>query len=136
MKIFFKNRVLNSMIWGFEFILFITLVLLEYLSGYKAGVMKHLYFKKMEYLAKVYTQDAMTVHSILILVLFIGLLVICKSRFSSNRKISIIMFAVYSIVLIVAFHMPYMKELNSYAYILIVLEIVIGIETIRIVTNK
>ncbi|MEJ8552785.1 hypothetical protein [Tepidibacter sp. Z1-5] len=131
-----KNKFVNITLYGIEFIGFIALLVLEYLSGYKAGVMKHLYFKKMEYLAKVYTQDAMMIHSIVLLVVFIGVLLICKRRLNCNCKRSIIMFAVYGIVLITAFHMPYMKELNTYAYILIVLETLIAIETIRIIINK
>ena len=131
-----KNKFVNVILYGIEFIGFIALLVLEYLSGYKAGVMKHLYFKKMEYLAKVYTQDAMIMHSIMIVVLFIVVLLICKRTLSCNCKRSIIMFAVYTIVLMTAFYMPYMKELNTYAYILIVLEASILIETIRIIINK
>ncbi|WFD10182.1 hypothetical protein [Tepidibacter hydrothermalis] len=131
-----KNKFVNIILYGIECIGFIALLVLEYLSGYKAGVMKHLYFKKMEYLAKVYTQDSMMVHSIILVVLFIGVLLICKRRLNCNCKRSIIMFAVYSIVLVTAFYMPYMKELNTYAYILIVLEASIAIETIRVIINK
>ncbi|WP_145993136.1 hypothetical protein [Tepidibacter mesophilus] len=131
-----KNKIFNIILYGIELILFIALFVLEYLSGYKAGVMKHLYFKKMEYLAKVYTQDAMMMHSMILLILLIVLLIICKKRVSSNRKISMIMFSVYGIVLILAFHIPYIKELNIYAYTLMVLESVIAIETIRIIINK
>lgn len=131
-----KNKFVNITLYGIEFIGFIALLVLEYLSGYKAGVMKHLYFKKMEYLAKVYTQDSMMIHSIILVVLFIGVLLICKRRLSCDCKRSIIIFAVYSIVLITAFYMPDMKELNTYAYILIVLEASIAIETIRVIINK
>lgn len=136
MKKLLKNKTFDIILYVVELIGFIALFILEYLSKYKAGVMKHLYFKKMEYLAKVYTQDAIMVHSIIVVALLIGLVLISKSRFSSNCKTNTIIFAVYSIILIFAFYNPYIKELNTYAYILILLETSIIIQVVKIIINK
>jgi len=133
MKMFSKNRVINGLIYGFELTILIGLIVLEYLSEYRAGVMKHLYFKKMEYLSKIYTSNGMMIHSIIILVVFIGLILIYKDRLNYKRKLSIMRFALCSIILVSGFYLPYLKDLNSYAYILIFLEITILIESIRII---
>ncbi|MCT4620272.1 MAG: hypothetical protein N4A62_12885 [Marinisporobacter sp.] len=127
---------MNNIVYGLELIIFIALCILEYLSGYKAGVMKHLYFKKMEYLSKIYTQNGMLIHSIILLCLFIGLMIIYKNRWNDDRKKSMIRFFIYGIVLISGFYLPYMKELNTYVYTLMFLEIAIGIESIKMILNK
>jgi hypothetical protein len=136
MKKNLKNRVMNSLICGFEWSMVISLLTLEYLSGYKAGVMKHIYFKKMEYLSKIYTKNGMMIHLILLLFLFIGLMLISKNRWDFNRKRSMVKFVLLSIILVSGFHLPYLAKLNTYAYILIFLEVAIGLEAIKMVKSK
>jgi len=75
-------------------------------------------------------------HSVILVALFISLIILYKNKMNSKRKGSIIRFALYSIVLISAFYLPYLKDLNIYAYSLMVLELILGIETLRIVVNK
>lgn len=130
------NKIINGVVYGFQLVILIALLILEYLSGYKAGVMKHLYFKKMEYLSKVYTHSGMMIHLFIVLLLFIGLVLICKDKWNLKRKLSMIRFVLYSIILISSFYLPYMRELNTFAYILIFLEILIGIESVKLVIYK
>lgn len=130
-----KNRVVNSLIYGFQWSIIITLLILEYLSGYKAGVMKHIYFKKIEYLSKIYTKNGMIIHLILLLFLFIGLMIICKNRWNFNRKRSMMRFVLLSIILVSGFYLPYLARLNTYAYILMFLEIAIGLEAIKLILS-
>ena len=130
------NRVINSLIYGFEWSMVIALLILEYLSGYKAGVMKHIYFKKIEYLSKIYTKNGMMFHLTLLLFLFIGFILIFKNRWSFNRKRSMIRFVLLSIILIGGFYLPYLAKLNTYAYILMFLEVAIGLEVIKMIKFK
>lgn len=136
MKKNLKNRVMNSLIYGFEWSIVIALLILEYLSGYKAGVMKHIYFKKIEYLSKIYTKNGMIVHLILLLFIFIGLMLIYKNRWNFNRKRSMVRVVLLSIILVGGFYLPYMAKLNTYAYILIFLEVAIGLEVIKMIKSK
>ncbi|MCS5422932.1 MULTISPECIES: hypothetical protein [Psychrilyobacter] len=131
MKKKLKNRVMNNLIYGFEWSMVIALLILEYLSGYKAGVMRHVYFKKIEYLSKIYTKNGMMIHLILLLFLFIVLMLIFKNRWNFNRKRSMLKFVLLSIILIVGFYFPYLAKLNTYAYILMFLEVAIGLEAIK-----
>ncbi len=127
---------MNSLIYGFEWSIVIALLILEYLSGYKAGVMKHIYFKKIEYLSKIYTKNGMIVHLILLLFIFIGLMLIYKNRWNFNRKRSMVRVVLLSIILVGGFYLPYMAKLNTYAYILIFLEVAIGLEVIKMIKSK
>ena len=127
---------MNSLIYGFEWSIVIALLILEYLSGYKAGVMKHIYFKKIEYLSKIYTKNGMIVHLILLLFIFIGLMLIYKKRWNFNRKRSMVRVVLLSIILVGGFYLPYMAKLNTYAYILIFLEVAIGLEVIKMIKSK
>ncbi|WBW96509.1 hypothetical protein [Oceanirhabdus sp. W0125-5] len=127
------KKIINALIYGVEVSILIALIVLEYLSGYRAGVMRHLYFKKMEYLSKIYTQNGMMIHSVIVLALFIGLVLIYKNRLNRNRKLSMVRYIIYSIILVGAFYLPYLKDLKSYAYILMFIEILIGTEAIKII---
>jgi hypothetical protein len=131
-----KNKIINGGIYGLQLIIFVALIILEYLSSYKAGVMRHLCSKKIEYLAKVYTEKGMMVHSIIVVLLFVTLAVVFKNKFIKKSKLNLVRFLVYVIILISGFYSPYMKELNVYPYVLIFLEIFIGIEAIKIIVTK
>lgn len=131
-----KNKIMNKLIYGFELSMVIALLILEYLSGYKAGVMKHIYFKKIEYLSKIYTKNGMMLHLAILLLLFIGLILIFKNRWNFNRKRSMIKLVLLSILLIGGFYLPYLAKLNTYAYILMFLEAAIGLELIKIMRSK
>jgi len=136
MKNLWKNNIIDKLLYGFQFILLLALVILEYLSGYKAGVMKHLYARKLQYLSTIYNESGMMLHSVILVALFIILIIIYKNRMNSKRKGSIVRFALYSIILISAFYVPYLKDLNIYAYSLMGLELILGIEVLKIVVNK
>lgn len=128
-----KNKVVNILIFSLESILIISLIALEYLSGYKAGVMKHIYFKKMEHLSTIYNSTGTMIHSMIILVLFIFLVLKYKDRLNQGYKSGIIRFVVLGGIVVSGMYLPYMKDLNSYTYILMTLESMIGIEFIRLI---
>ncbi|SHH45987.1 hypothetical protein [Clostridium grantii] len=135
-KIIKKSKIINSLIYGLELIIVVTILVLEYLSSFKAGVMRHLYSKKIEYLAKIYTEKGMMIHTIIIVFLFVTLAFVFKNSLSKKRKLNFIRFLLYVIILISGFYLPYMKDLNTYVYILIFLEIFIGIEAMKLLLEK
>lgn len=131
-----KNKITNILICGFELSIAIILLTLEYLSGYKAGVMKHLYFKKIKYLSEVYTRNGMITHLSFLLILFLVLVFIYKNQWDLNSKKSIGGFILLSILLVVGFYLPYMKTLNTYPYILVFLEISIMLKAVKMIINS
>ena len=136
MRIFLNNKIINGLIYGLQLIILAVVLVLEYLSSYKAGVMRHLYAKKIEYLAKIYTEKGMMIHSIIINFLFVTLAFVFKNSLSKKRKLNFIRFLLYVIILISGFYLPYMKDLNTYVYILIFLETFIGIEAMKLLLEK
>lgn len=113
-----------------------ALVSLELLSGYKAGLMQHLYFKKIHYLGTLYHHDNIIFH--IVGLLFCACLVFyrLKNGQITNKIRRLAPFGVICLLLIVCSICPFVKELNIYAYLLISLESCVILETARIFLNK
>jgi hypothetical protein len=109
-----------------------ALVILELLSGYRAGVMQHLYFKKIHYLGTLYNHDNIIFH--LIGLLFCAFFVIIRMRHTqiTNMVRYLLPFGATCFLLIICSISPFAKQLNIYAYLLICLECCIVLETCRI----
>ncbi|WP_461207024.1 hypothetical protein [Clostridium sp. DL1XJH146] len=135
MKEYLRKNIVNLAILIFQFITVIVIIVLEYLSGYKGGLMHHLYYRKIEYLSKIYTANGMIVHLIIIVLLLLLILYIAKNKWENINKVNIIKYILCSILLTIAFYLPYLENLNTYAYILMFLEISIAIETVQMVIN-
>lgn len=136
MKKYLKRNIINLIIFVLKFIIVLALIILEYLSGYKRGLMHHLYYRKMEYLSKIYTGSGMMLHLIIILFLLLLMLYIYKKKCKNINKLNVMKYILYSILLIIAFYLPYLRTLNTYAYILMFLEISIGIQLLKIIINE
>ncbi len=63
-------------------------------------------------------------------------MLIYKKRWNFNRKRSMVRVVLLSIILVGGFYLPYMAKLNTYAYILIFLEVAIGLEVIKMIKSK
>lgn len=127
----FKNKIVAGLIYFIEFALLATLVILEYLSGYKAGVMKHIYFKKIEYLSKIYNQSGMMIHAALAVLVCLILFIVFRKQMKEFKKRSFIRLSIYTICLIIAFYTSIIRDYYIYAYLLMYLEILIGVEAIK-----
>lgn len=118
-------------------IMFGALAVLEYLSHYRAGVMRHLYIKKMNYLAVVYTPRNIVIHLGIIAVIGIALFLICKVK---HIKFYAIKYMVYLMVLIIVFYARTFKDMYTYAHIVMLVEfmflVLIMEKTTEIITNK
>lgn len=113
-----------------------ALVILELLSGYKAGVMQHLYFKKIHYLGTLYHQDHAIFH--IIGLLFCACIILLRLRYKHMTDLVryLAPFVSLCCLLIFCYISPCIKELNIYAYLLISLECFVILETLRIFLRK
>ncbi len=127
------KRLTGKLIYGFELLALIALVVLEYLSGYKGGLMKHIYFKRMEYMFSIYTDAGMALHSALLLLL-LGITVFLVRRSGWDRFVTrcLIRLTLYGIVLMGAFYLPWFRDFVVYAYALMVIEAIIVLEMIKV----
>ena len=120
----------------FEVLTIGALVILELLSGYRAGLMQHLYFKKIHYLGTLYHHENVIFH--LIAILFCAFLVFIRLRYRkiTNMVPYLLPFATFCFLLIICSMSPFAKGLNIYAYLLICLECYVVLETCRTFLRK
>lgn len=113
-----------------------ALVILELLSGYKAGVMQHLYFKKIHYLGTLYHPDNIIYHLAGLLVCTLLLLIILRYRQITSTVRYLAPFCTFCLLLIICYFSPSIQELNIYGYLLICLECCVALETFRVFLRK
>jgi len=122
-----RAKVLNSGVTSLQVTLLVILFVLEYLSGYRAGVAQHLYFKKIHYIALYYQGTPLLLH----LVLLLSMTIFAAGRYFRCLPKPVFNCAKYAILLVasILFYLsPSARSLNIYAYALITLEICLILE--------
>ncbi|MCG8532175.1 MAG: hypothetical protein MI749_16140 [Desulfovibrionales bacterium] len=108
-----------------------TLALLEYLSGYRAGVMRHLYFFKIEYMDSLYSSSILPLHATALLLGFVCIVRVSSSMYQRDRHL----FRWYYGALVTAFFLcrflPAIQTLTVAAHLLIAIECIAGLEILR-----
>ena len=113
-----------------------ALVILELLSGYRAGVMQHLYYKKIHYLGTFYHHDNITFHLMGLLLCTFLVFVRLRHRQVADMVRCLLPFTTFSVLLFICSISSLAKELNIYAYLLICLECCVVLETCRIFLRR
>ena len=113
-----------------------ALVILEFLSGYRAGLMQHLYFKKIHYLGTLYHHDNIIFHIVGLLFCAFLLFYQMKDGRTAKKTRRLAPFGTICLLLIICSICPFVKELNIYAYLLICLECCVVLETFRAFLHK
>jgi hypothetical protein len=116
-----------------EILMLGALVVLEFLAGYKAGVMQHLYFKKVHYLSTLYSSERLALHlaCIMLCALFVA-----YRRYTQVQPVRIrsyLFFSLSCLLFLCCSLTPWAKPLATYAYLLIFLECCIALEMLRII---
>ncbi|TKB11572.1 hypothetical protein [Desulforhopalus sp. IMCC35007] len=115
-----------------EMLMLGALVVLELLAGYKAGVMQHLYFTKIHYLATLYSSEALVLHFGAILLCTV-VVVYRSARVKPVRLRACLLFAIFCLLFLLCSLTPLAKSLSTYAHLLIFLECCIALEVLRII---
>lgn len=116
----------------FELTMILALAGLEWYSGYRAGVMHHLYVKKRYYLATIYHQSNLIYH---LPGLAAGFLIIAFYRRQNDRiitKVSLLRYTTVLLLLLLCYLLPWFHQLNIFAHLLLVLEGCLILEAIRL----
>lgn len=108
-----------------------ALVILELLSGYRAGLMQHIYFKKIHYLGTLYHYHNIIFHLVGLLFCVFLLFYRLHNRRTSNKVRLLAPFGTICLLLLICSIFPLAKELNIYAHLLICLECCVVLETFR-----
>ncbi len=137
MSVLSGKRLTGKLIYGLELLALMALVVLEYLSGYKGGLMKHLYFRKMEYMFTVYTKTGIALHTVILLVLLLSTAFrVFRRRQGSFSWRCLYRIGLYSTALLCAFCFPPVQALNIYPYLLMFLELLVLVEVGKILLNR
>ena len=127
----------GKLIYAFEALGLLALVLLEYISDYKGGLMKHLYSRKMEYLFSWYTSGWIVVHTLVISgLLMCGIVWMNCGKQSGYLRRCLYRALTYGVAVLIAFYTPAVQALIVYPYLLMVLEMLFVVEAVKIALHK
>ena len=110
----------------------LALVGLEILSGYRAGVMQHLYYNKIHYLNSLYGGWIPAVHLAGVVLCGVILMGSLGRNKTSSGKLSLAWGATLCLAPAAIFLLPWFRGLNIYAYLLIWLEVCLMLEVGRV----
>ncbi|MCL6271855.1 hypothetical protein M3P05_18210 [Sansalvadorimonas sp. 2012CJ34-2] len=116
----FKSWHLDLMVWVLTVSALIACAVLEDLTLYKAGVMRHIFYRKMEHLAGIYSPEMLALHLSLatVLVIYALLRVFTKRATILQASALIILPGLF----VAALNSQTLEELYTYTYILFSLE--------------
>ncbi|WP_458776850.1 hypothetical protein [Desulforhopalus sp. 52FAK] len=109
----------------------LALFVLEYLSGYKAGLAQHLYFKKVYYISHYYQGVPLILHFVL-LVLLTMVAVKMYVRNSHQTRIKLRKYFIILVGLVSWFFAGFTHELNVYAHVLMIVEFCLLLEIVSL----
>ncbi|MGB3226090.1 MAG: hypothetical protein WBB23_25105 [Desulforhopalus sp.] len=130
-----EKKIINFGVTCLQVTLLIVLLVLEYLSSYKAGLAQHLYFKKIYYITHYYQGAPLFLHGMLLLILTVMAVQSCrrhgKKIFPNFYKYLILLTA-----LIICFLSAFTRGLNIYAYVLMTLQFCMMLEVAGFLIGK
>lgn len=123
---------LTSAITLAEVAMLLALVVLEWHSGYRAGLMHHLYYKKRYYLATLYHESRLIAHLPPVAASILAVLFFCRSSWRAIGWTPLVRYGIALLALPLCYFLPGMRQLNVFAHLVLVLECCLLLETLRI----
>jgi len=142
-----KNKRVNNKIKGilYSFILLvqislaITVFILEKLTTKKAGVMRHIHYRRLEFDQGLFFNNNLTMHSFLVIalgILFTVLLIFAvKKRKNKFLKIQLAIGLILSFLVTVVIKNNYFIDMLSYPYFIIAFELLLALQIIVILSS-
>ena len=116
----FQQWHLDLAVWVLTVAALVTCAVLEYLTEYKAGVMRHLYYRKMEHLWGIFSSEMLLYHISLAAALM--LYALYKVGMKRQRTLNSFTLFIMPGLLLAAFYCPAVQDLYTYTYTLFSLE--------------
>ena len=137
MKKQFAQKLLYFLLLFIQVGLMIAVFAVNYLTGTKAGVYRHVYTKRMQYMEGFYNPTSIQWQSLLVasfcILLFILLLFSIKKRWSMCYKVQIVIAILLSLFVIIVMNSEFFITMMAYPYIIIVFETVFAIQLMVII---
>ncbi|WDV46598.1 hypothetical protein PV797_02615 [Clostridiaceae bacterium M8S5] len=124
------KKIVNIFIITIQIMIIAVLAVLEYLSEYKAGIMHHLYYKKIEYLSTIYSQGAKIIHIGIVMLVTVLMMVLNNKAKNTGRRINIIWLLILNCLFVAMLYIPSLNNLNIYAHMLIGIEVMICLQIV------
>lgn len=118
--------------------LIVTVFVINNLTTKKAGVMRHVYSRRIQYEQGLFTQDNLIKHNIVLIVLCILIAVLLfyaiKRRLKMFAGIQITIGLIMNLLTIIVINSNYFIDMLAYPYFIIAFELALLLQTIVIIT--
>jgi len=109
----------------------------NYLSGIKAGVYRHVYTRRMHYMEGLYNSTSIQWQSLFVaclcILLFILMFFAIKKRVNLFYKVQIALAILLSFFVFVVMNSQFFSTMMAYPYIIMIFEIVLAIQLIVVI---
>ena len=137
MKKQFAQKLLYFLLVFIQFGLVIAVFVVNYLSGIKAGVYRHVYTRRMHYMEGLYNPTSIQWQSLLVaslcILLFILLFSSIKRRMDLFYKVQIASAILLSLFITFVMNSEFFITMMAYPYIIMVFEIVFAIQLMVVI---
>jgi hypothetical protein len=137
MKKHFVQKLLYFVLLFIQTGLIIAVFVVNDLAGTRAGVYRHVYTRRMQYMEGVYNPNSIQWQSLLVAcfctVLFILLFYSIKRRMSLFYKVQIALAILLSFFIIIVMNSEFFITMMAYPYIIIVFEMVTAVQLMIVI---
>ena len=137
MKKQFAQKLLYFLLLFIQVGLVIAVFVVNYLSGIKAGVYRHVYTRRMHYMEGLYNSTSIQWQSLFVaclcILLFILLFSSIKKRGACFTKFKLSLAILLGFFVIIVMNSQFFITMMAYPYIIIVFEIVLAIQLIVVI---
>ena len=137
MKKQFAQKLLYFLLLFIQVGLVTAVFVVNYLSGIKAGVYRHVYTRRMHYMEGLYNSTSIQWQSLFVaclcILLFILMFFAIKKRVNLFYKVQIALAILLSFFVFVVMNSQFFSTMMAYPYIIMIFEIVLAIQLIVVI---
>ena len=137
MKKQFAQKLLYFLLLFIQVGLVTAVFVVNYLSGIKAGVYRHVYTRRMHYMEGLYNSTSIQWQSLFVaclcILLFILMFFAIKKRVNLFYKVQIALAILLSFFVFVVMNIQFFSTMMAYPYIIMIFEIVLAIQLIVVI---
>ena len=137
MKKQFAQKLLYFLLLFIQVGLVTAVFVVNYLSGIKAGVYRHVYTRRMHYMEGLYNSTSIQWQSLFVaclcILLFILMFFAIKKRVNLFYKVQIALAILLSFFVFIVMNSQFFSTMMAYPYIIMIFEIVLAIQLIVVI---
>lgn len=134
------RKVAYSFALTFQLLLITAVIVVNWLTSKKAGVMHHVYYRRYQYEQGIYSEDSLLLQSIVILILGVLLITLLFRAIKRNRSlfflIQIGIAVALACCLIYVINSQFFIGMIAYPYFIMVIELVLAIQILVVILTS